>query len=339
MSYNSLIADTDLVASYLLDDDAASTTIVADTGDNGVLAGGSNTQDLTLSGAEWRNKALGFVAANGDHITIDSASLEAAMSTTAAFAVSLWANTSQTTPEGHLVAFGTDSTDRWSLGIHSTTGDFGFRLFDNNVSGHVSGANPGGWVHLVADWDNATRRLYVNGIAQSGTQQISAPGASGDVMVATRTIGIGQYTGSLDEILFYSRSLSSAEVSELGAGPEPTYTSGATLAANGAYDVGTWTDPSNGTRTYEWVVVEADGTVVDSGTGATGTADLGATTGLLTLLVRATNDGGYDVGDFATRTSGYGSAGDGYYEVATVTAVAADGLYSSLYTELIGSVY
>src|SRR5690606_737889 len=99
-----------------------------------------------------------------------------------------------------------------------------------------------------------------------------------------------------------------------------TYTSGASLAQNGALDVGDWEDYSNGTATFEWVVANAAGTVIDSGTGDTGTAT-GLTPGTFYLYVRASNSGGYDVGDHGEREGAYGEANDGYYEVASVTVV------------------
>lgn len=104
-------------------------------------------------------------------------------------------------------------------------------------------------------------------------------------------------------------------------GDGPAYTSGASLAPNGNFNVGTWDAKSNGPLTYEVVAATAAGDVVDSATGASGALDLSSVPGqTVYLLVRASNSGGYDVGDYATRVSSYGSADDGYYEVASVTA-------------------
>lgn len=132
----------------------------------------------------------------------------------------------------------------------------------------------------------------------------------------------------------FSRNWTSTECDEDYGGPEPIYVSGASLSDAGAFNVGSWdlggpfSGGTNGTLNYQVIAVNAAGTVLDStsGSSTTGTLDLSANAGnVCYLLVRTTNTGGADIGDYSTRTSGYGSANDGYYELTSVTAAGGGG--------------
>lgn len=130
----------------------------------------------------------------------------------------------------------------------------------------------------------------------------------------------------------FSRAWTSTECDEDYAGPEPIYSSGASMTDAGVFNVGTWllggpfSGGTNGTVYYEAIAVDAAGTVLDSASAATGTLDLSANAGnVCYLLARVRNDGGYDIGDHGTRTSGYGSANDGYYELTSVVAAGGGG--------------
>lgn len=180
--------------------------------------------------------------------------------------------------------------------------------------------------------DNASRlKGYINGAAQSLSYSATILASLTSSMVPWY-VG-AHFTNNIDadysEIILYTEPFSAATVLELEDGPELNYVSGVSFDEDGNFDVGTWSLPSpfasgsNGSASYEVVAVNAAGSAVDSTTGSTGTLDLSSEAGnLVYLMVRATNTGGYDIGDYSTRSTSYGSADDGYYELTSVTAAS-----------------
>lgn len=231
------------------------------------------------------------------------------------------------------------------------SGALKLRIVSSNTLSWTPGATPTGWHSYVGKWSGTSGVIISDGSVQASGTVSGIPSANG---TAWR---IGQFDGAIGgyyltlpsaEAVVFSRSLDTAECADWHNGPELNYTSGVSFGDDGAYDVGTWALPSpfasgsNGSATYEVIAVNAAGSVLDSDTTATGTLDLSSEAGnTCYLLARVSNTGGYDIGDHATRTSGYGSANDGYYEIASVTAASGGGgatpwLYMQRSGQLIG---
>ena len=214
--------------------------------------------------------------------------------------------------------------------ISLSSGEFRFRI--NRSSEDSSGADlyNQGWEFVVVQKTSTQSIVYYNGATttNSDSNTVETYGSS-QLTIGNRDNHTRGMDGGMALPIFGTGILTAGERAELEDGPELNYVSGVSFDEDGVYDAGTWSLPSpfssgsNGTPTYEVIAVKADGTVLDSDTTKTGTLDLSANAGVICyLLARVSNDGDYDIGDEATRTSNYGSAGDGYYEIASVTAAS-----------------
>lgn len=196
--------------------------------------------------------------------------------------------------------------------------------------------NDGNWHRVVYVKTGTNVEFFVDGVS-SGSITLNGT----DTMSGTIYVGLARdpYDSSSRSyakqahMVAMSRNWSSAEVSEDDNGPEPIYSTGASLDSAGNFNVGTWglggpfSGLSNGSLTYTVVAVTAGGSVLDTANADTGTLDLSGNAGnICYLLARVANTGGgYDIGDKSTRTSGYGSSNDGYYEIASVVAAGGGG--------------
>lgn len=332
-SYNELFGlgshseDANLEGWWPLQDDAAS-TVVDDVSSNARdfgLNGGNNTEDLSTTGPNgYLAKSLQFDGAN------DFCSRAAISDLATNISYFCWVYLDS-------AASGTDQEFAGiieflsGIGITRTSANQ-IRLVEDGVgvrSGPVA-TSEDTWIHVGMTLNGTSGTLWLNGSAVDTDSFTVATQAAKILRIGTN--GTRELLGRVSETVAFSDVLTSGEASNLYLGPEAVYSSGASLGDDGAYSVGSWGLPSpfnlgsNGTITYEWVIANAAGSVVDSGSGSSGTADITSEAGnTVYLLVRASNTGGYDVGDKATRTSGYGSSGDGYYEVDSVVAAGGGG--------------
>jgi hypothetical protein len=112
------------------------------------------------------------------------------------------------------------------------------------------------WHHLVATWDGATMRLYLDGVADSATLANStamSPNTNNLTFgkADDSTLASGYYKGALDEVAIWSRALHLEEVKQL-------YRRGAnrikhqvrTCTASDCSDNPTWIGPDNTNGSY-----------------------------------------------------------------------------------------
>jgi hypothetical protein len=112
------------------------------------------------------------------------------------------------------------------------------------------------WHHLVATWDGATMRLYLDGVADSATLANStamSPNTNNLTFgkADDSTVASGYYKGALDEVAIWSRALHLEEVKQL-------YRRGAnrikhqvrTCTASDCSDNPTWIGPDNTNGSY-----------------------------------------------------------------------------------------
>lgn len=193
----------------------------------------------------------------------------------------------------------------------------------------------GSWNAILFQKEATTKSIFVDGTEYSESDSGSTTTTSEDIIFANNAASNRALDGGLCNLFVFSRALTDNEWAESRGGPELVYSSGVSLTDAGVFDIGTWALPSpfasgsNGTQTQEVRIVNAAGTEIDTAvTTATGTFDLSTEAGnTVYLLVRASNSGGYDIGDFATRVSGYGSVDDGYFEIASVTVASIGGTF------------
>lgn len=297
-SYNEIVAAA--VLDMPLQDDAASTVVVNNAGTDGTLVGGDNTADLSTTGpTTWLPKALDFDGA-ADYVNIAAAAISYAAGEP--FAVAAWVyrtGSGTQTLCGEIgsissrVFYNDDGVDEGRLFVRFGQSQ---TFFTPTIPASDS------W-HFVGLKRDSSGNTYGQ-IDDEQDGPVTTTGLFEPDAIAARESTVYN-DGPIAGFVVLGEA---ADLDELRLGPEPTYTSGATLAANGAYDVGTWDAQSNGTITYEWRV-RNNGTVVDSGTGESGFATLQLGTNL--FEVRASNLGGYGPGD----------KGDGWYELTTLLVV------------------
>lgn len=338
-SYNELFGlgsqhaeDANLEAALFLQDDAASTLVddFSSNGNDGTLGGGDNTADISVAGPNsYLSKALDF-----DGIA-DYVDLGAPISGFSEFTVCAWVANASIGADDYVVAQrGSETLGWWSLIGRSSIGGYRFEVRSqspNNVyNSPAFSVADAGFHFLLGDFSSSANEvgMYADGSA------IGTPTSTSGQPAPTTNAAIATLRGSAPSIFrsvtvagvsLFNRRLTLAEKGQIYSGPELVYSSGASLGADGAFSVGSWILPSpfssgsNGSITYLVVAVNAAGDTVDTSSSSSGTLDLSSEYGnTVYLLVRASNSGGYDIGDFSTRTSGYGSSGDGYYEVASV---------------------
>jgi autotransporter-associated beta strand protein len=123
----------------------------------------------------------------------------------------------------------------------ATSQGFIFRTYNKRGTSVAVNTNtatnltPGTWYHLVCVYDDATRqgRVYLNGVLK-GTWTVSTAGSGGNYYeppvnqpftLHTRSDDVGPWSGGLDEVAYYPRALSDAEVLEHynnGTNPTPS---------------------------------------------------------------------------------------------------------------------
>ncbi len=143
----------------------------------------------------------------------------------------------------------------------------------------------GEWTHITHTREGATWRTYANGalVATANNRPIvnlnnAAPWRIGR-SVCIGTDDTGQFVGAIDDLRFYGRALSQAEILALATGPSiesidapPTICDGATISSV-AFNLGSaalqWQYRTTGTET--WIGV-SDGPIAQLGIVASGSA-------------------------------------------------------------------
>lgn len=361
-SYNELFGlgshseDSRAAAWYPLQDDAASTAVDDQWsgGNNGTLSG-DTTADLATTGPNsWLASAFDFGAVTNRYVDLGAAS-RSFISGGAEGTVLMRVKTSQTGRIVPVGSYGGTVAAKASLSIDINRGSSipqsgAVFLFarrsgtGTDISGYATstGINDGSWHNLSvgfkADTNTLTARIDKTDLTETYTAQTH--GSTLASLYRNQYIGAlnndgtagTYYADEICDVVFLAGAVTSAERDQWEDGPELNYTSGATFSGAGAYNVGAWALPapfasgSNGTPTYVVSAVNAAGDVLGSDTTASGTIDISSEEGnTVYLVVRVSNTGGYDIGDKATRTSSFGSSGDGYYEIASVTAGGGGG--------------
>lgn len=182
---------------------------------NSPVLGVAGIRPPSQAGFEADNYAVRF---NGSNQRVESSTFQPDLSTPV-FSVSAWARLTggsgervvvssrdYGTPRGYILAA---STSRWRYYVADTNG---FRALE----GPLLTSNT--WVHLVGTFDGATARFYVNGALAASTNL----GQFQPNVANKFRIGYGSYTssagffpGEVDEVAFFKRALSGAEVTNL----------------------------------------------------------------------------------------------------------------------------
>lgn len=180
----------------------------------------------------------------------------------AQFTAEVWLNPGVDLAAGQLtcaISIGAFGNPRTGWLIYQTDTGWNLRMYDNMglaTSVNITGGgvpSAGTWYHVVATYDGALAKLYVNGAKVAEAAQTSyVPGASGGLAIGGRADGAFWWSGSADEMALYSNALSDAEIAShyntgISATPTTPYQT-LVLAANPlAYyrlGEGTYTPPA-----------------------------------------------------------------------------------------------
>jgi hypothetical protein len=104
--------------------------------------------------------------------------------------------------------------------IYQAENGWNLRMYDNkgaatsvNITGGTAPVS-GQWYHVVAVYDGATAKLFVNGAKAAEAAQTSyVPGQSGGFAIGGRADGSFWWNGSADEVALYSKALTDDEIS------------------------------------------------------------------------------------------------------------------------------
>jgi hypothetical protein len=182
---------------------------------NSPVLGVAGIRPPQQGGFETNNYA---VRLNGSNQRVESSTFQPDLSTPV-FSISAWARLTggsgervvvssrdYGTPRGYILAA---STSRWRYYIADTNG---FRALE----GPLLTSNT--WVHLLGTFDGATARFYVNGALSASTNL----GQFQPNVANKFRIGYGSYTssagffpGEVDEVAYFKRALTGAEVTNL----------------------------------------------------------------------------------------------------------------------------
>lgn len=121
----------------------------------------------------------------------------------------------------------------YMLNLESSSGvsrKLRFVLTDNTGTGHYLETDSGiplkSWVHVVATYDGATMKMYVNGVLQSATTSsaFTIRNQDGDLGLGCSDGGSDKIVGRLDDTRIYGRAFTAAEATGLYYGIEPDNT-------------------------------------------------------------------------------------------------------------------
>lgn len=92
-------------------------------------------------------------------------------------------------------------------------------FYNTGGAGHNHGATPLGlatWAHVATTWDGATKRGYLNGVeAVSAPFAVIASDVAKPLSIGDREPNSLPFTGAIDDVVFYNRVLSAAELTQL----------------------------------------------------------------------------------------------------------------------------
>lgn len=139
------------------------------------------------------------------------------------FTISAWV---KTTASGYQEVFESYNQSGTPAGFEFRQNGAGIELVVGNggaftITSGVRTINNGVWNHVTGTYDGATVRLYVNGLLDTSGANATGVAYTGDTRVR---IGVNNYTGAtetywfngaIDEVGFWNRALTAAEVDEL----------------------------------------------------------------------------------------------------------------------------
>jgi hypothetical protein len=214
---------TDLNLHYLMNDNAANTTVLDNLGANNGTAS-RNTSLSTTSGRI--NTALDFNGAN-DFILLPATTFSGATSSSFSVSFWLWADNFNNY-NGYIGFAGASESMKFNISTAAWEAPAGRLVYqagglvESLVSDVISAST---WYHIVIVHSGGTATIYKNtAVWGSGAQTLSKLSALGTTLWLGKTAASSQYVdGKMDDVRFYNRALTAAEITTLynaGSGTE-----------------------------------------------------------------------------------------------------------------------
>jgi hypothetical protein len=220
MSYASLLALATLQLEADCQDNAANTTVVDSSGEgNDGATSSRNTSAMTITGpTAWLAKGL---ALNGSESITFTNSSNADFQPTTTMSISVWLKA--TSYNTYSLAFGTTngSTEGYRLWSNGTNIKFGIQAWNGTVATSTALPTDGSWHHVVATYDGANVRIYVDGVAGTAPAE-TATITYGSTGIPTAGVGGGWdfWTGGISQLCFWNNyCLTQSDVNAMFAGP------------------------------------------------------------------------------------------------------------------------
>lgn len=200
---------TNLIAHYLMNDNAASTVVLDNIGSfNGTLVGGDNTD--AINGTGKINGDLIFDGTN-DYINLGDVNLADGNNDVS---IGVWFKTTSVSTTQWLFDFGTHSTRQALLATITNTGFVRFGTWGDDMDS-IQTIVADTWLHLFCTY-NATgniRKIYINGaLNNTGTLGADLNLQGTAYSIGTRNGGGDKFGGEVDDFRIYERTLTDEEV-------------------------------------------------------------------------------------------------------------------------------
>ena len=153
-----------------------------------------------------------------DHVVLPDVP---ALDLLAAGTIDLWVNLNDAADGKVVLAKGAGALPQYSYGFGTFAGQMRFDLCRGDGTGCVTLTIPtselvGGWNHLAGTWDGTTSRLYKNGVERgSSTYAFTRLDIPQPVLIGRDSNGTAPVNGLVDEVEFFSRALTPAEIQNI----------------------------------------------------------------------------------------------------------------------------
>lgn len=179
----------------------------------------SRSNILNNSGGVFGNRAV-FASASSDKITVAN---HADFNVSGSFSISAWVKYTNSPVFAGIVTKGSNNDFSYAIQLGTTTSNA--ILWQQNGATHIAVNNPtvindGNWHLLTLTYDGTTLRMYVDAGTPSTTTSKTGSWYNGtaDVVLGSRANGSGLFDGSLDDVAFFNRVLTAAEITSIYQG-------------------------------------------------------------------------------------------------------------------------
>lgn len=175
----------------------------------------------TLSGAAWASgRVAGGLRLNGfsDYVSVPDST---AFQVTSALTVTGWIRASTWPSDGNwasvILRKGGSNPNNWQVAVREGRAIMTLDEYDLYSAGGNTAMATNRWYHVAGTWDGSHIRLYVNGVLDNTPFSRAAP-----IGTDTRTVYLGGRdgmtditNGTVDDVRFYNRALTPAEIEDL----------------------------------------------------------------------------------------------------------------------------